>query len=124
MLSEKESGTDPTDLKKFVANESTYEPAVRGKQNLYKLFVCRVLDVLRPGGQFGFIVPMPLLGDDQAADVRRHMVKVGQFTAVEAFPQKDNPKKRVFADAKLSTTVFTFVKEPPRRPAVRFPRPP
>jgi hypothetical protein len=53
---------------------------------------------------------MALLGDDQAAGVRRHMVNVGEFTAVEAFPQKDNPNKRVFHDAKLSTTVFSYVK--------------
>lgn len=114
VLSEKESGVDPTDLKTFVGNVPTSGPAVRGKQNLYKLFICRALDVLRDAGRFGFIVPMPLLGDDQAVGVRRHMVKVGEFTAVEAFPHKDNPKKRVFADAKLSTTVFGYVKGAPR----------
>jgi hypothetical protein len=78
--------------------------------------------VTSAGGHDGFTVPMPLLGDDQAADVRRHLVKLGRFTAVEAFPQKDNDKKRVFADAKLSTAVFTSVKEPAadarRTPAV------
>ena len=112
VLSEKESGADPTALKAFVASVPAYEPAVRGKQNLYKLFVCRSLDLLRAGGRFGFIVPMPLLGDDQAAEVRRHMARLGRFAAVEAFPQKDNPKARVFADAKLSTAVFVFVKDP------------
>jgi hypothetical protein len=110
VLSEKESGIDSAHLKMFVGNEPLYAPAVRGKQNLYKLFICRSLDLLKEGGRFGFIVPMALLGDDQAADVRRHLVKLGEFTAVEVFSQKDNPKKRVFADAKLTTTVFSHVK--------------
>ena len=108
VLSAKESGYDPTDLKTFVGHESLYKPAVRGKQNLYKLFICRGLDLLKDRGRFGFIVPMALLGDDQAADLRRHMIAAGDFVGIEAFPQKDNPKKRVFEDAKLSTTVFAL----------------
>jgi hypothetical protein len=110
VLSEKESGIDTGHLKTFASNELLYAPAVRGKQNLYKLFICRSLDVLRDGGRFGFIVPMALLGDDQAADVRRHLIKHGEFAAVDAFPQKDNPKKRVFTDAKLATAVFSYNK--------------
>ncbi len=110
VLSAKESGYDPTDLKTFVGHESLYKPAVRGKQNLYKLFICRGLDLLKDRGRFGFIVPMALLGDDQAADLRRHMIAAGDFVGIEAFPQKDNPKKRVFEDAKLSTMVFAFIK--------------
>ena len=114
VLSERESGIDPTNLKTFVDNETQYAPAIRGKQNLYKLFICRSLDVLKDGGRFGFIVPMPLLGDDQAADLRRHMVNLGEFAVVEGFPHKDNPNKRVFYDAKLSTTVFSYVKNTQR----------
>ncbi|VTR94138.1 restriction modification enzyme : Possible restriction /modification enzyme OS=Microcystis aeruginosa NIES-44 GN=N44_00644 PE=4 SV=1: Methyltransf_26 [Gemmata massiliana] len=110
VLSEKESGMDTGHLKTFVENEPTYTPARRGKQNLYKLFICRSLDLLRDKGRFGFIVPMAVLGDDQAADIRRYLIQRGQFTAVDAFPQKDNPKKRVFVDAKLSTGVFSYVK--------------
>ncbi len=39
------------------------------------------------------------------------MIEVGSFAGVEAFPQKDNPANRVFPEAKLSTTVFTFLKD-------------
>ena len=113
VLSELESGIDPTALKKFIESESLYTPAVRGKQNLYKLFICRAIDVLRDGGRFGFIVPMALLGDDIASDLRRGMVAAGEFEGVDAFPQKDVPSKRVFEDAKLSTAVFSFVKQRP-----------
>ena len=38
------------------------------------------------------------------------MVRVGSFTGIDAFPQKDDPARRVFREAKLSTAVFTLVK--------------
>lgn len=87
-----------------------YAPSVRGKNNLYKIFVCRALDLAEDGGHFGFIVPMALLGDDQAADLRRAILNHGAFTSVDAFPPKDDPRKRVFPEAKLSTVVFTALR--------------
>lgn len=97
-------------LKDFVSAEALYKPSKRGKNNLYKLFICRALDLLTESGRFGFIVPMALLGDAQAADLRRALLDVGAFTSIDAFPQKDDPRRRVFPEAKLSTTVFTVVK--------------
>ncbi|MCC6230531.1 MAG: N-6 DNA methylase [Phycisphaerales bacterium] len=110
VLAEKELGRDLTAFKGFIEAAPIYDPSRRGKNNLYKLFICRALDLLADGGRFGFIVPMPLLGDDQAADIRKAILKAGAFTAIEAFPQKDDPTRRVFPEAKLSTTIFTMVK--------------
>jgi hypothetical protein len=110
VLSELESGQDLAALRAFINTEPAYAPSRRGKNNLYKLFVCRALDLLAEGGRLGFITPMALLGDDQAADLRRELVYRGAFTAVEAFPQKDDPARRVFPEAKLSTAVFTYQK--------------
>ena len=111
VLSELETGHDLAAFRRFIDAESVYKPSRRGKNNLYKLFICRALDLLADGGHMGFITPMPVLGDDQAADIRRRIVEVGAFTGIEAFPQKDDPKNRVFAEAKLSTAVFTLVKD-------------
>jgi adenine-specific DNA-methyltransferase len=66
---------------------------------------------LAEGGRLGFITPMAVLGDDQAADIRRRIVEVGSFTGIEAFPQKDNPAHRIFPEAKLSTAAFTLIKD-------------
>lgn len=110
VLSERETGRDLSAFKAFIEHEPLYAPSRRGKNNLYKLFVCRAIDLLAEAGRFGFIVPMALLGDDQAADLRRAMLDAGAFTSVEAFPQKDNPSRRVFREAKLSTAIFTMVK--------------
>ena len=42
---------------------------VVGKNNLYKLFICRAVELTRYGGYVSFIVPMPLLGDEQARGI-------------------------------------------------------
>jgi len=110
VLSEKETGHDPAQLKRFLAHEPIYGPSRRGKNNLYKLFICRALDLMADGGRLGFIVPMALLGDDQAAGLRQAMLDRGAFYSIEAFPQKDDPSRRVFPEAKLSTAAFTYVK--------------
>jgi type I restriction-modification system DNA methylase subunit len=110
VLSEKESGQDLKALRAFIDAEPTYKPAQMGKQNLYKLFICRCLDLLADDGRFGFIVPMSLLGDEITSGVRKEMAARGAFVAIEAFPQKDRPSDRVFFEAKLSTCIFVFEK--------------
>lgn len=111
VLSEAETGRDLSALRAVIEQEPIYQPSRRGKNNLYKLFICRALDLLAQGGYLGFITPMAVLGDDQAAEIRRKIVEVGAFTSIEAFPQKDNPANRIFPEAKLSTSVFTFIKD-------------
>jgi hypothetical protein len=58
---------------------------------------------------------MPLLGDEQARGIRQLLLSRGEFREIHAFPQKDNPARRVFRDAKLSTTVFIYQKLSPER---------
>jgi hypothetical protein len=110
VLSEKETGHDLSNLKEFLKARSIYGPSFRGKNNLYKLFVCRAVYLLRDGGRMGFITPMAVLGDEQAAEIRRLILDAGAFTSVDAFPQKDDPTRRVFPEAKLSTAVFSLIK--------------
>ncbi len=110
VLSEKELRRDLSKLRAFLSSRPTYTPSRRGKNNLYKLFICRFVELLRDGGRLGVIVPMAVLGDDISALVRRMLVEQGAFTKIDVFPQKDNPHKRIFRDAKLSTCVIHFKK--------------
>lgn len=72
-------------LKAFIENDAVYEPSRRGKNNLYKLFICRALALLNEGGYMGFITPMAVLSDDQAADIRRKIVEaVNRIMSIEA----------------------------------------
>jgi Eco57I restriction-modification methylase len=105
VLAEKELGLDLEKFLGYVNVLPVYKPACRGKQNLYKLFICRGVQELRQGGFIGLIVPMSLLGDDQAVGVRKMLLSETALQYIEAFPQKDDPKRRVFEDAKLSTCV-------------------
>lgn len=110
VLSERETGRDLTALQEFIRSRPIYAPSLVGKNNLYKLFICRALSLLADGGLLGFITPMAVLGDEQASGIRRAILAAGAFTAIEAFPQKDDPDRRVFRDAKLSTAIFVVRK--------------
>lgn len=110
VLSEKETGRDLDAFKAFLKAQPIYQPSFRGKNNLYKLFVCLAVALLRERGRMGFITPMAILGDDQAADLRRMLFQNGAFASIDSFPQKDDPRRRVFPEAKLSTVVFSFMK--------------
>jgi type I restriction-modification system DNA methylase subunit len=82
VLSELESGRDLTALRRFIEHEQVYHPSATGKNNLYKLFVCRALEQLAPEGRFGFITPMAILGDQITAALRKQMISVASFTAI------------------------------------------
>ena len=103
---EKEQAADLEDVLRYFAQEPIYQPSHKGKQNLYKLFICRNICLLRSAGRVGLIVPMPLLGDEQAVGVRGLLLSETSVRAIEAFPQKDDARNRVFEDAKLSTCIF------------------
>ncbi len=116
VLASEELGYDVADDLRFYEAAQVYEPAIRGKKNLYKIFICRAVAETCAEGACSFIVPMPLLGDDQAAGVRRMLLEETSLIAIEAFPQKDDPYNRVFPEAKLSTTIFVTRRKPSKMP--------
>ena len=110
VLSERETGLDLAPLKRFIdhharAADGLYAPSKVGKNNLYKLFVCRAWSLLRDGARMGFITPMALLGDSATRGLRQLVFRDGAIESVESFPQKDDRDKRVFVEAKLSTAI-------------------
>ena len=60
------------------------------------------------GGRHSFIVPMGLLADRFTEPLRRRLLTDGILRSVVAFPHKDNPRNRVFFEAKLSTCVYVI----------------
>ncbi|MGH7177045.1 MAG: Eco57I restriction-modification methylase domain-containing protein, partial [Tepidisphaeraceae bacterium] len=110
VLSEKETGQDLEALQAFIRGQPVYGPSVRGKNNFYKLFVCRTISLQKQDGRLGLITPMVILGDESSAEIRRLIFRNGAFASIEAFPQKDDPDRRVFPEAKLATVAFTTVR--------------
>jgi hypothetical protein len=108
VLASEELGRDISDELEFYRQQSGYAPAIGGKMNFYKLFICKGHSIVGPGGGLSFIVPMALLGDEQSAGVRKQLLEMTTLQAIEAFPQKDDPSRRVFSEAKLSTAVFQY----------------
>jgi hypothetical protein len=113
VLSEKEIGRNIDHFKRFIDLDPTLQASKVGKNNLYKIFVLRSIELLAEGGYLSFIVPMPLLGDEQASGIRRELLSTGELRETHSFPQKDNLARRVFRDAKLSTALFVFQKLKP-----------
>jgi hypothetical protein len=112
VLSEREIGHNIDHLRRFILLDMTLQPSLVGKNNLYKVFICRSLELLANHGYMSFIVPMSVLGDEQSSGIRQKLLSSGAFSIIHAFPQKDNPARRVFRDAKLSTALFVYRKLP------------
>ncbi len=97
-------------LTEYVRLRPEYKQALGGKLNLFRFFVVRSLDLVREGGRFGMIVPLALLADKSTAQTRRHLMLSTKRIAADCFPQKDDPNRRIFHDAKLSTTIISSEK--------------
>jgi Alw26I/Eco31I/Esp3I family type II restriction m6 adenine DNA methyltransferase len=97
-------------LRDYIKNVPYYGPALGGKLNLYRLFLIKSITLLKPNGQFGMILPLSLLADISCANARRYLMLNGDELLADCFPQKDDAKRRVFVNAKLSTTVITCKK--------------
>lgn len=99
------------DEKTFIHAADLYTEAKAFRINLYRLFIACALDKTKQGGYHSFIVPMSLLGDRFTASLRRKLLVEINFIDIEAFPQKDDPKRRVFYEAKLSTCLYVLSKQ-------------
>lgn len=119
VISEKEQLRNVEFEKTFYESIPCFETVVENKLNLYRLFVARALSILNNNGLHSFIVPMALLADSQSKALRRHILAKWQFTIIEAFPQKDDLRNRVFEEAKLPTCLYLIRKSIPSRFTVR-----
>ena len=99
------------DEKSFIDNTDLYKEARTGRVNLYRLFIALAINKTKEKGNHGFIVPMSLLGDKFTFPLRKKILAENTFICIEAFPQKDNPKERVFIDAKLPTCLYILTKQ-------------
>ena len=94
-------------LSNYVRVRKDYEAALGGKLNLFRFFIVQFLSLIKQDGRFGLIVPLALLADISCVNTRRHLLLSTKNLEAECFPQKDNPNRRVFQKAKLSTVVIT-----------------
>jgi len=120
VISEKEQCRSVAAEKAFYESQPCLECAVGGKLNLYRLFGATAVRLLARGGRHSFVVPMALLADAQSRPLRAVLLKQYGLEKIEAFPQKDDPRNRVFFQAKLPTCIYVLRNRPPTRFVVRI----
>jgi hypothetical protein len=112
VLSVKELGESVRDLISYVRASPRFSAALGRKLNLYRCFLANSFGILKSTGKCGMIIPMGITGDLSASAIRTRLVGDCTLREILAFPQKDDPKRRIFPDAKLSTCVILHGLQP------------
>lgn len=87
-------------------SNAEYKPAMQGVVNVYKLFVLKSLNLLKKNGCFVEIFPLSFIADSTCSKLRKFLLESTQIVGIEAFPERDNPKKRVFEAVKMSVCIL------------------
>lgn len=95
----------------FYKTSPIYKSAQGGMLNIYRLFIVRSIDYLCANGVFSEIFPLAYTCDLSAAKLRRFVFENYTIERIEAFPERDNPQKRVFENAKISVCILQLLKE-------------
>ncbi|SET39713.1 Eco57I restriction-modification methylase domain-containing protein [Hymenobacter actinosclerus] len=98
-------------IHKYLIENKKYKDALGGKLNLFRFFVIKFIDLCKPSGQFGLIIPLSILADISCAKSRAFVFKSSRDLSIDCFPQKDNPINRIFLEAKLSTVILIGTKD-------------
>ena len=86
----------------------------RGLLNIYRLFVQKSFILLAQGGIFSEIFPLAFAGDLSAAELRKFIFSNYRILSFDAFPERDNPQRRVFEAAKISVCILIAQNLPPK----------
>lgn len=100
--------------------KKVYQPAKGRGINIYQLFICKGFELLKEKGTMSLIFPMAFMCDLSAGNLRKYLLYNGKIDYFEAFPERDNPKKRVFEDAKMSVCILGVTKEKNSNEAIKL----
>ena len=90
-------------------SDKDYTIAFGGKLNAYKLFIANaVRKLLSTNGINCFIFQNSFLGDRQATNLRKYILKNDKIVKIDSFPERDSKKKRVFESVKMSVCISTI----------------
>lgn len=77
---------------RFFRTSGAYSRQGQGHANRYQLFVERALQLVKPGGRLGLLVPSGIATDHGSAAIRRHLL---DRTAIDSWIGLDN-RRRIF----------------------------
>ena len=72
----------------FVRQSGIYRVESRAHVNLYQLFVERALQLVRPEGRIGFVLPSGLISDAGAAPLRQHLFDRSEVDDIAGFDNR------------------------------------
>lgn len=98
----------PDEILEIYKNSKDFAAAKGGMLNIFRLFVIHGGGLLKKNGIFCEIFPLAFTCDLSSAKLREHVMNNYQILNIEAFPERDNPLKRVFASAKVSVCILLF----------------
>jgi len=85
-------------------------PYYQGKMDIWTLFACKALDLLKDGGYFSFIAPNNWLTNAGASIFRNKILSEGEIIKLIDFGDF-----KVFKDAGIQTMIFIFQRRNPRK---------
>lgn len=85
-----------------------YDAAKGGPINIFRLFICRTYQLLKKDGYASMIFPLAFTCDQTSSKIRHFLFHSASIEYIEAFPERDNAKKRVFESAKMSVCIIGF----------------
>mgnify|MGYP002558952284 FL=1 len=68
--------------------DDIYKPAKGGVINIYRLFICKSIDLLKDKGCLNLIFPMAFMGDLTASALRKFIFNNMKINYIEAFPER------------------------------------
>lgn len=83
-----------------------YQKCKGGKINAYELFLAKTHELITNGGTNCQIFQNSFLGDNAARGLREFYLTNERIISIDSFPERDNPKKRVFESAKMSVCIL------------------
>lgn len=83
-----------------------YKPILRGMVNVCSLFIRRSFSLLREKGVFVEIFPLAFACDWSYGLLRAHILRHHTLRSIDAFPERDDTRRRVFASAKMSVCIM------------------
>ncbi len=105
---------NPPYIKEFV-NKSAFDglhesPYYQGKMDLWTLFACVSIDLLKEGGTMSFIAPNNWVSNAGASILRDKILKEGELKTFIDFGDY-----KVFEQAGIQTMIYVFEKRKPRK---------
>jgi adenine-specific DNA-methyltransferase len=106
-----ESITATPEISEHYKKDSIYKHAQGGMLNIFRLFIVKSINLLTNDGVFSEIFPLAFTCDISSSKLREYTIKKSSIISIDAFPERDDPKKRVFENAKMSVCIMLLKKK-------------